>query len=53
MVLVLLVATGIGIWFYDTGTYQETALLTGHTRFDLVALHSARMGMDTRKWKCL
>ena len=27
----LAVATGIGIWLYDTGTYQEVALLTGHT----------------------
>jgi WD40 repeat protein len=27
----LAVASSIGIWFYDTGTYQETALLTGHT----------------------
>ena len=26
----LAVATSIGIWLYDTKTYQETALLTGH-----------------------
>ena len=28
----LAVASGIGIWLYDTTTHQETALLTGHTR---------------------
>ena len=27
----LVVATGIGIWLYDTTTYQEVALLTTHT----------------------
>ena len=27
----LIVATGIGIWIYDTTTYQEVALLTAHT----------------------
>ena len=27
----LAVAGPIGIWLYDTGTYQEIALLTGHT----------------------
>ena len=27
----LAVASGIGIWLYDTGSYQEVALLTGHT----------------------
>ncbi|MDE0400033.1 MAG: sigma-70 family RNA polymerase sigma factor [Candidatus Poribacteria bacterium] len=27
----LVVATGIGIWIYDTTTYQEVALLTTHT----------------------
>ena len=27
----LVVATGIGIWLYDTTTYQEIALLTAHT----------------------
>ena len=27
----LAVSTGIGIWLYDAGTYQEVALLTGHT----------------------
>ena len=27
----LAVASGIGIWLYDTATYQEVALLTGHT----------------------
>ncbi len=27
----LAVATGIGIWLYDTGPYREVALLTGHT----------------------
>ena len=27
----LAVASGIGIWLYDAGTYQEVALLTGHT----------------------
>ena len=27
----LAVAGGIGIWLYDTATYQELALLTGHT----------------------
>ena len=27
----LAVAGSIGIWLYDTTTYQETALLTGHT----------------------
>ena len=27
----LVVATGIGIWIYDTTTYQEIALLTAHT----------------------
>ena len=27
----LAVASSIGIWLYDTGTYQEVALLTGHT----------------------
>ena len=31
MVLVSLSASSIGIWLYDTGTYQEVALLTGHT----------------------
>ena len=28
---ILVVATGIGIWIYDTTTYQEIALLTAHT----------------------
>ena len=28
---ILVVATGIGIWLYDTTTYQEIALLTAHT----------------------
>ena len=28
----LVVATGIGIWLYDTTTYQEIGLLTAHTR---------------------
>ena len=28
---ILVVATGIGIWIYDTTTYQEVALLTTHT----------------------
>ena len=28
---ILVVATGIGIWLYDTTTYQEIGLLTGHT----------------------
>ena len=27
----LAVASSIGIWLYDAGTYQEVALLTGHT----------------------
>ena len=27
----LVVATGIGIWIYDTTTYQEVGLLTAHT----------------------
>ena len=27
----LAVASGIGIWLYDTATYQEIVLLTGHT----------------------
>ena len=27
----LAVASSIGIWLYDTQTYQEIALLTGHT----------------------
>ena len=27
----LAVASGIGIWLYDTATHQEIALLTGHT----------------------
>ena len=27
----LAVASSIGIWLYDTATYQEVALLTGHT----------------------
>ena len=27
----LAVATGIGIWLYDTTTYKEVALLSGHT----------------------
>ena len=27
----LAVASSIGIWLYDTGSYQEVALLTGHT----------------------
>ena len=27
----LVVATGIGIWLYDTTTYQEVGLLTAHT----------------------
>ena len=29
---ILVVATGIGIWLYDTTTYQEIGLLTAHTR---------------------
>lgn len=29
----LAVASSIGIWLYDTATYQETALLNGHTYF--------------------
>ena len=28
---ILVVATGIGIWLYDTTTYQEIGLLTAHT----------------------
>ena len=28
---ILVVATGIGIWLYDTATYQEIGLLTAHT----------------------
>ena len=28
---ILVVAAGIGIWLYDTTTYQEVALLTAHT----------------------
>ena len=28
----LAVASSIGVWLYDTETYQERALLTGHTR---------------------
>ena len=28
---ILVVATGIGIWIYDTTTYQEIGLLTAHT----------------------
>jgi WD40 repeat protein len=28
---ILAVATSIGIWLYDAQTYQEMALLTGHT----------------------
>ncbi len=28
----LAVASSIGVWLYDTETYQELALLTGHTR---------------------
>lgn len=28
----LAVASSIGIWLYDTTTYQEIALLTGHTK---------------------
>ncbi len=28
---ILVVATGIGIWIYDTTTYREVALLTAHT----------------------
>ena len=28
---ILVVATGIGIWLYDTTTYQEVGLLTAHT----------------------
>ena len=31
----LAVAGSIGIWIYDTMTYQEVALLTGHTDFAL------------------
>ena len=27
----LAVASGIGIWLYDTSTHREVALLTGHT----------------------
>lgn len=27
----LAVASGVGVWLYDTATYQEVALLTGHT----------------------
>ena len=29
----LAVAGSIGIWIYDTVTYREVALLTGHTEF--------------------
>lgn len=29
----LAVASSIGIWLYDAQTYQEKALLTGHTRW--------------------
>ena len=29
----LMVASSIGIWLYDAQTYQEVALLTGHTAF--------------------
>ena len=28
---ILVVATGVGIWLYDTTTYQEIGLLTAHT----------------------
>ena len=44
----LAVASSIGIWLYDTGTYQEVALLTGHTNSGLVVLRLARMGTHSQ-----
>ena len=44
----LVVATGIGIWIYDTTTYQEVALLTAHTSAVNSALPSVRMDTSLR-----
>lgn len=38
------VADGIGIWIYDTATYQEVALLPGHTSW----VNSAALSPDGR-----
>ena len=40
----LAVASSIGIWFYDTSTYQEIALFTGHTE----AVNSVSFSPDGR-----
>lgn len=39
----LAVATSIGVWLYDTQTYQEVALLTEHTR----GVNSVAFGSET------
>ena len=36
----LAVASGIGIWLYDTNTHQEVALLTGHTSYVYIVAFS-------------
>ena len=38
------VAGGIGIWIYDTATYQESALLPGHTSW----VNSVALSPDER-----
>ena len=38
------VAGGIGIWIYDTATYQESALLPGHTSW----VNSVALSQDER-----
>ena len=50
----LAVASSIGIWLYDTATYQEVALLTGHTSYVISVVFSpdgktlaSRSGDDT------
>ena len=46
----LAVAGSIGIWLYDTATYQELALLTGHTYVVTSVSFSSRW-KQYRKWK--
>ena len=57
----LAVASTIGIWLYDTGTYQEVALLTGHTSWvnsvafspDGTTLASGSADNTVRLWNVL
>ena len=46
----LAIASSIGIWLYDAQTYQEMALLTGHTRW-VNSVSFSPDGTHLGKWK--